>query len=304
MGAPPGNGELVLHTMVSPKYRPFWDNLKASAERHAGPDLKLEATMVADVKLKRGGGNKMRGVHTKIDLIVSLLREAMAAAQLKAVDEGGGVGAGAPQYVCWLDATSLFWGPLTWRPGPEADLWFSREGSHGNTQQQANLGFLCAAANARALAFFEAVVREIEQKGAWDQAVVNDFLASGSPPASWALVPQNAVEMLSDRWDDCEEERPAGLLKFISLKSTKGPLYSQYLHFSMSGRGGSCPPSLKGRHRLWERREEKKRRKAEARARKKKMQKDKKQQQQQEEPVATTAEQAKVGVVRSLGGRA
>ena len=48
MGAPPGNGELVLHTMVSPKYRPFWDNLKASAERHAGPDLKLEFTIPSD----------------------------------------------------------------------------------------------------------------------------------------------------------------------------------------------------------------------------------------------------------------
>ena len=267
-------GNLSLHTMVSPKYRPFWENLRASAEAHAGPGVTLEAEMVEDVKLKKGGGNKMRGNHKKIDLIVSLLREAIAAARVGQGSDGpAAVEALEPAppraFVCWLDATSLFWGPLDWRPGPEADLWFSREGSHGNTQQQVNLGFLCAAANPKALAFFEAVSARIEKHGAWDQAVVNDFLAAGVPPVSWAPVPQSAVEMLSDRWDDCDEGRQAGLLKFISLKTPKGALYSQYLHFSRNGRQGKCPPSLKGRHRLWEAREEKKRRKAEARARQK-----------------------------------
>ena len=255
----------------SPKYRPFWENLRASAEAHAGRGVRLEAAAVEDVKLKKGGGNKMRGNHKKIDLIVGLLREAIAAAR-----EGLGSGSAAalqpappPAFVCWLDATSLFWGPLDWRPGPEADLWFSQEGSHGNTQQQVNLGFLCAAANPKALAFFEAVSARIAKHGAWDQAVVNDFLAAGVPPVTWAPVPQSAVEMLSDRWDDCDEGRRAGLLKFISLKTPKGALYSQYLHFSRNGRQGECPPRLKGRHRLWEAREEKKRRKAEARARQK-----------------------------------
>lgn len=75
-------GNLSLHTMVSPKYRPFWENLRASAEAHAGPGVTLEAEMVEDVKLKKGGGNKMRGNHKKIDLIVSLLREAIAAARV------------------------------------------------------------------------------------------------------------------------------------------------------------------------------------------------------------------------------
>ena len=132
--------------------------------------MRLEAAAVEDVKLKKGGGNKMRGNHKKIDLIVGLLREAIAAAR-----EGLGSGSAAalqpappPAFVCWLDATSLFWGPLDWRPGPEADLWFSQEGSHGNTQQQVNLGFLCAAANPKALAFFEAVSARIAKHGAWD----------------------------------------------------------------------------------------------------------------------------------------
>ncbi len=273
-GAAGAVGNLSLHTMVSPKYRPFWENLRDSAEAHAGPGVSLTATMVEDVKLKKGGGNKMRGNHKKIDLIVSLLREAIATARVGQGSDGPAAvkvlePAPPPAFVCWLDATALFWGPLDWRPGPKADLWFSREGSHGNTQQQVNLGFLCAAANPKALAFFEAVSARIEKHGAWDQAVVNDFLAAGVPPVSWAPVPQSAVEMLSDRWDDCDEGRQAGLLKFISLKTPKGALYSQYLHFSRNGRQGKCPPSLKGRHRLWEAREEKKRRKAEARTRRK-----------------------------------
>ena len=98
---------------------------------------------------------------------------------------------------------------------------------------------------------------------------MNKFLVAGDPPVSWVLLPESTIEMFSNRWDDCDESRQSGLLKFISLKTLKGAFYSQYLHFSRNGRKGECPQSLKGRHRLWEAREKKKRRKAEAQARKK-----------------------------------
>jgi len=237
----PAGPVLKIFTMYSPKYKKYWVALEDTFARHASPDLKLKPFLMNDVKMNKDKkkGNKMRGVPTKIDIIVWIIRENLG------------------ETFCYLDTTSLFVQPLQWRPQAGVDLYFTKESQWGNPNQKVNIGMICGVANDRTLAFFQKVSSEITNSHRWDQEVVNTFLEKATPPlARWDFIPSENVQVLSDEIDDCLPEAGVSILKFISLSSPKetaknpGLLYQQYKEFGLGqapAANSACRPELVGR---------------------------------------------------------
>jgi len=232
---------LKIFTMYSPKYKKYWEALEDTFARHGSPDLKLKPFLMNDVKMNKDKkkGNKMRGVPTKIDIIVWIIRENLG------------------ETFCYLDTTSLLVQPLLWRPQAGVDLYFTKESQWGNPDQKVNIGMICGVANERTLTFFQKVSSEITNSHRWDQEVVNTFLEKAAPPlARWDFIPPENVQVLSDEIDDCLPEAGVSILKFISLSSPKktaknpGLLYQQYKEFGLGQAdlaNTACRPELVGR---------------------------------------------------------
>ena len=236
-----GSGALTIYTMYSPKYEKYWQTFQETFASHSAADLRLKPFIVNDVKMNKDKkkGNKMRGVPTKIDIIVWIIKENIG------------------ETFCWLDSTSLFVNPLEWRPKPGVDLYFTKESQWGNPSQKVNIGMICTVANERTLAFFQKVSSEITNSHRWDQEVVNTLLEKQSPVLQgWDFIPHANVQVISDEIDDCLPEEGVSVLKFISLSSPKksvknpGLLYQQYKEFSMGQApktNAACRPELVGR---------------------------------------------------------
>ena len=231
---------MPVFTMYSPKYKYYWDNLEASFARQAGKGWTLEASEIQDQAVNDGEGNKMKGNAFKVELILK---------ELKAR-----VGSEHPDF-CWMDATALVTNPFLWRPLDGKDLYFVGESRFGNPEQMVNICFMCIKANARTLAFFEAVRKAIAEEGAWDQGRVNELLKAKEPPVSWGWLPPSTVQILAAPHDNCDPTRGAAVLKFISM-ATKNhvipnqkrmQLYNSHFSAITSGTSLKCPKNLKNR---------------------------------------------------------
>jgi len=279
---------MPVYTMYSPKYKYYWENLKTSFALRGGAGWTLQAFKMEDQAVNRGEGNKMKGNTFKIDLILKELK--------------GRIGAVHPSF-CWMDTTALVANPFLWRPLDGKDMHFVRESRFGNPEQLVNICFMCIRANARTLAFFEAVRKGIAEEGAWDQGRVNELIQAKQPPVSWGWLPPSTVQVLAAPHDNCDPTRGAAVLKFISMATKdhiipgekRMQLYNIHFNSINQRKALKCPAKLRNRadkeykkvRGYWEIALKKKAREAqEERGRKRQEEKRKKRRREEEEATA------------------